>query len=590
MSPANSSTSPVKLFVGGLSYDTTDASLSRYFEQYGQLESAVVLRDPETLRSRGFGFVTFTRKEDADEALDCKRHMVDGRKVETKLAVPRSASGSTGKHASSSTGKHSSSNKANGRSGFNSNSSNKVVNSLGASSGVSASASNTASAPGSSSSVSNSKNTSSGSRERKKKGDKHVGGLKKQDRDKNSLVPNKIFVGGLLYATGHDSLRRYFEEYGEVETAEVIYNKDTKKSRGFGFVVFGDFDAVTAVLETQDRKSRHVIDGKQVEVKLCKARQESSPSSIAKLNPVENTVSPVTSAAADSISKAKQKVAPPPTVNQWHQKSLITSFAQAVAVGTEHEKSDAKVSEPIVQEEYRQPDVSLGQAVTVVEENDSVPVLSQTFQNDPIVSQGDIVSEITQTVESQPPFVGDFLTSSPTTNNLENTQDLPVSPVLGFSETIGYVGATEANPIASRSESDNPWKYAGTGTRKDSLGYDIGVNTSSLFAATDADGPVSPLASFLSPRSSSYASTPSFPQEHPVMHNTYMDQFSLPPPSYAQQGSQYVQPEPVDNLFAQQGYQGFSMFGVPDHHHLPQGQLHVNRNAQGSNTARNETQ
>jgi len=57
----------------------------------------------------------------------------------------------------------------------------------------------------------------------------------------------------------------------------VIYNRDTKKSRGFGFVVFQSHEAVSKVLDEQNR-AMHVVDGKQVEVKRCVARQESTAS------------------------------------------------------------------------------------------------------------------------------------------------------------------------------------------------------------------------------------------------------------------------------------------------------------------------
>ena len=87
-----------KLFIGGLSYDTTDASLSRYFEKYGQVASAVVMRDAATLRSRGFGFVTFCTLKAANDVVNYPKHVVDGRKVEAKFAVPRS---SVSKNASS---------------------------------------------------------------------------------------------------------------------------------------------------------------------------------------------------------------------------------------------------------------------------------------------------------------------------------------------------------------------------------------------------------------------------------------------------------------------------------------------------------
>jgi hypothetical protein len=87
------------------------------------------------------------------------------------------------------------------------------------------------------------------------------------------IIANKIFVGGLRYATGHDALRSYFEQFGEVEAAQVIFNRDTKKSRGFGFVIFRDSSSVDKVLAHQN-VAAPVIDGKQVEVKTCVARQD----------------------------------------------------------------------------------------------------------------------------------------------------------------------------------------------------------------------------------------------------------------------------------------------------------------------------
>ena len=46
-----------KLFIGGLSFETTDDSLREHFEKWGTLTDCVVMRDPQTKRSRGFGFV-----------------------------------------------------------------------------------------------------------------------------------------------------------------------------------------------------------------------------------------------------------------------------------------------------------------------------------------------------------------------------------------------------------------------------------------------------------------------------------------------------------------------------------------------------
>ena len=71
-----------KLFIGGLSSETTDDSLREHFEKWGTLTDCVVMRDPQTKRSRGFGFVTYSCVEEADAAMCARPHKVDGRVVE----------------------------------------------------------------------------------------------------------------------------------------------------------------------------------------------------------------------------------------------------------------------------------------------------------------------------------------------------------------------------------------------------------------------------------------------------------------------------------------------------------------------------
>ncbi|KFW04366.1 Heterogeneous nuclear ribonucleoprotein A3 1, partial [Eurypyga helias] len=78
-----------KLFIGGLSFETTDDSLREHFEKWGTLTDCVVMRDPQTKRSRGFGFVTYSCVEEVDAAMSARPHKVDGRVVEPKRAVSR---------------------------------------------------------------------------------------------------------------------------------------------------------------------------------------------------------------------------------------------------------------------------------------------------------------------------------------------------------------------------------------------------------------------------------------------------------------------------------------------------------------------
>ncbi|XP_027843049.1 heterogeneous nuclear ribonucleoprotein 87F-like [Aphis gossypii] len=78
-----------KLFIGGLNYTTTNDSLKEFFEKWGDIVDVVVMKDPVTKRSRGFGFITYSKSSMVDDAMANRPHKIDGREVETKRAVPR---------------------------------------------------------------------------------------------------------------------------------------------------------------------------------------------------------------------------------------------------------------------------------------------------------------------------------------------------------------------------------------------------------------------------------------------------------------------------------------------------------------------
>ena len=83
-----------KLFVGGLSWGITDADLRKAFALYGEITEAKVITDRDTGRSRGFGFVTFVRDEDAKTAIS-KVHgtSLDGRTLTVNEAQEKSPRG-----------------------------------------------------------------------------------------------------------------------------------------------------------------------------------------------------------------------------------------------------------------------------------------------------------------------------------------------------------------------------------------------------------------------------------------------------------------------------------------------------------------
>ncbi|XP_073437484.1 heterogeneous nuclear ribonucleoproteins A2/B1 [Dendrobates tinctorius] len=171
-----------KLFIGGLSFETTEDSLRKYYEQWGKLTDCVVMRDPASKRSRGFGFVTFSSMNEVDDAMSSRPHSIDGRVVEPKRAVAREESAKPGAH----------------------------------------------------------------------------------------VTVKKLFVGGIKEDTDEHHLREYFDEYGKIESIEVITDKQSGKKRGFGFVTFDDHDPVDKIV----LQKYHTINGHNAEVRKALSRQE----------------------------------------------------------------------------------------------------------------------------------------------------------------------------------------------------------------------------------------------------------------------------------------------------------------------------
>jgi len=83
-----------KLFVGGLSWDTTDDGLRQAFASYGEITEAKVITDRDTGRSRGFGFVTFDQDEDAKTAISkMDGTNLDGKTIKVNEAQEKSPRG-----------------------------------------------------------------------------------------------------------------------------------------------------------------------------------------------------------------------------------------------------------------------------------------------------------------------------------------------------------------------------------------------------------------------------------------------------------------------------------------------------------------
>ncbi|GFP91222.1 heterogeneous nuclear ribonucleoprotein 1 [Phtheirospermum japonicum] len=176
-----------KLFIGGISWDTNEDRLKAYFGAYGEVVEAVIMRDRTTGRARGFGFVVFSNPADAERVVK-EKHVIDGRTVEAKKAVPRDDQHLINR---------------------NSGSSSSIQGSPG---------------PG---------------------------------RTK------KIFVGGLASTVTENDFKTYFDQFGTIMDVVVMYDHNTQRPRGFGFITYDSEDAVDMVLH----KTFHELNGKMVEVK-----------------------------------------------------------------------------------------------------------------------------------------------------------------------------------------------------------------------------------------------------------------------------------------------------------------------------------
>jgi len=79
-----------KIFVGNFSFSTTESDLRQWFQQHGSVESATVVTDRDTGRSRGFGFVEMTNNNEADAAISALSGAdVGGRALTVNEARPR---------------------------------------------------------------------------------------------------------------------------------------------------------------------------------------------------------------------------------------------------------------------------------------------------------------------------------------------------------------------------------------------------------------------------------------------------------------------------------------------------------------------
>jgi len=100
-----------------------------------------------------------------------------------------------------------------------------------------------------------------------------------QEDSRECEAMRKIFVGGLNRSTTQETFFDYFGQYGNMVDKVIMTDRETKESRGFGFITYDNSDAVESVFQSRP----HNIDGKEVDVKRAIPKEHNNSSAHAKV-------------------------------------------------------------------------------------------------------------------------------------------------------------------------------------------------------------------------------------------------------------------------------------------------------------------
>lgn len=84
-------------------------------------------------------------------------------------------------------------------------------------------------------------------------------------------MSTKLYVGNLAYSTDNNALEEMFSSFGQISSAQVVTDRDTGRSKGFGFVEFGDAQAAQAAIAAMNGKD---VGGRALTVNEARPRED----------------------------------------------------------------------------------------------------------------------------------------------------------------------------------------------------------------------------------------------------------------------------------------------------------------------------